>query len=1692
MPVTSFSMVLPPGTKPVLQIQSSRKTVLNQITIPLFPDSIVSLSSAANNERVFMKSRRKLFGVPIVTFEVQPLFYNRKARALQLLEELTIDIQVDGGHPLSIPIDRPLSAFQKQALKAEVLNASDVRFRVKPKPLAHSKRDWYDPTKSYVKFYIAQQGLYKIAYRALVDSLGLPAGLNPAQFQLLYKGKEIPLALHVQDSTRFQPGDYFVFYGDWNRGTDEFYNLYSDTSVYWFSYQGTGGKRLRFRKGVPGADSLVSYFWKRAHFEEDHYYYFGDNDLYIFSSDRSPGEGWIWERIYAGDTFTTTVRTNNLTRGDGPDSLVIRLRGMTSDVPNPDHHIRVYLNGTLLGDVAFDGLKQVIFRAAIPDGLLKEGSNSVRIESVGDTGASRDAVYLDWIELGYFKSYVASDNFLLANSPRGVRGKRISYQVTNFHDQNIWVYDVSDTVLIDSVQVEAYENGKYYARFSDSITCPKTYVITTATALLTPARIVRDVPSDLKNPANSADYLIVTARPFQKAAEELAAYRAQANGFRTRVVDVQDIYDQFSYGIFSPPAIRKFLKFTAENWQPPAPSYVLFFGDGTWDYKHHLKNSREKNFVPPIANPVSDNRYVAFDDTDPYVPQMFAGRLPVKTPEQAADVVEKIKQYADEPPALWKKQVTFLNGGVNDWEQNMFKAESEALIRHFVEKPPFGGVAHRIYKQSKGRLVGELRPEIMQALDNGCLWFNFMGHAGSDTWDLMIQNEDIPQLTNGNKLPFITSMTCHTARFANPFLDSFAEVFVTMAGRGAVAFWGTTGWGYIYQDNFLLNRLFKHVLHDTLLDLGQATTLARVDLWRELGDAPTNRSALDQYTLIGDPALHLNLPKKPDVAISPASLTLKPEEVTQRDSVLTVRIALENLGLFEPDSVPVRVEMETETAQLVSAKNSWAPPFGTVDTLQVPLPLSRQPGNFILRVTLDPNTQLDEFSRTNNTAEITFSVYSTEISISFPPPFSLLPETQPQLRLLVPEELPTDEAVRYDFELDTSADFRSADKISASHLEGGPLVASWRVPVALRNGLYFWRARMWTGEHSSDWVRGLFQVRSGDSSFGWGQSARTGFAGALLKNLTLTGGAFELAGDPSRAVYLEVQSAGHDDGNRAYLIVNFKVVNQHTRGINVVALDGKSGELLAPAHVYDTFASEASADSLADFIQNLPAGSVVLAGIMDDGSFHLTEKAYKALESIGSRFCRRIGFRDSWAIIGRKGAPVGTVPEKWVPVGGGYAIVRDTLLTYRMPRGSLTSPAIGPAKSWKTAEIYGGTGGPGVVFSTSVWGQRRGSTQWDSLFSAPFTGAPLSLAKISAVRYPYLRLKVHFGSLDGHRSPHLSEWHVRYTPPCDLVSRASLFSVEPDTVLEGTPVQISGPVFNIGPESSDSVAVTLLVLNNEGRPDTVAFSVLPPLHPDESDGFRATIPTAGLRGRRTAVVVLDPKNRQNELSEENNRLVLHFFVRTDTTRPLVRVQIDGREILPGDLVSKQPTIEIDVADNSFLALDDTALVTIFLDEQRQRYKENSSVLTFQSVTKADGSAARVVFTPTLDDGFHTLDVVAKDATRNLRTAHLEFRVISTFKIRDLLNFPNPTAGATDFTFTLTQPAEEVSLNIFTLSGRRIFRATDLPGEAGTNLFHWDGRDADGDPLANGVYLYKLTARRSGKTVSALGKLVVLR
>jgi len=477
-------------------------------------------------------------------------------------------------------------------------------------------------------------------------------------------------------------------------------------------------------------------------------------------------------------------------------------------------------------------------------------------------------------------------------------------------------------------------SSSYTVIFSDSSESKNKYLLFDNAGLKKPARLVLAHSADLLATDNGADYVVITHPFFSEQAQRLADYREQHNHFRTKVVTVDEIYNEFNDGIADPDAIHRFLQYAWQNWVKPAPSYLLLFGDASWDPKRNIKNADKIDYVPTLGNPVTDVLFACFDGPDDILPEMKVGRLPVENTSQAKAIVDKIMTYETTPSAAWKKQFVFINGGFNTIEQNTFVQQSNTLVREFVASPPTAGNALFINKHGQGYEEGEHRQDILDAFDAGAVWVNFIGHAGSRTWDLMFHNPDIEDLQNGPMNPFISSMTCHTGRFAEPNQTSFGENFLLLPENGAIGFWGTSGWGYSYEDYIYLRNLFPIVLQDTVHTLGDAITLTKFALWKTFGSIPHIRDLILQYNLLGDPALNLALADKPDLNIQPNDVTTEPLILNEADSIATVKVRVHNYGLIPKDSVMVSLYAAHQGKGRIQIDDiKSVAPIGFVDSL---------------------------------------------------------------------------------------------------------------------------------------------------------------------------------------------------------------------------------------------------------------------------------------------------------------------------------------------------------------------------------------------------------------------------------------------------------------------------------------------------------------------------------------------------------------------------------------------------------------------------------------------------------------------------------------------------------------------------------------------------------------------------------------
>ncbi|HUW94802.1 MAG TPA: C25 family cysteine peptidase [Anaerolineae bacterium] len=732
------------------------------------------------------------------------------------------------------------------------------------------------------KIVVEEDGVYEISYADLQDA-GWDAGsIDPRSLQMYNQGQEIAITVVGQDDGSFDMDDTVRFCG---QGLE---TKYASTNVYWLTTGTSSGRRVQDVDGHPSDPvSVAEAFSTTIRAEQDRVYW-------AAPSPSSGGDYWFWERLWAtpGSPMTVEYRINLPSLAVGTFTTTLRVAVKSRyDEPayDPDHHLRLYLNGYLVEDTTWDGEVVQLMTSDLPQSILVDGINIVQIALPGDLGVPFDAIYLDWFEINYYRTYRADGDRLAFTTDRtGVR----RFEISGFSQPDIEVYDVSQPAAVSRLVSGTIVpmDDTYTLQFQATITSSRQYLALTRDQIRGPASITLDIPSALRSPANGADYLIITHADFYAAAETLADYRA-GQGLRVTIVDIQDVYDEFSYGILKPEAIQSFLAYAYAYWQQPAPSYVLLMGDGHLDFHDNL-GIGEANFIPPYLGQVdrwlgetaSDNRYVTVSGDD-LLPDMHIGRLPVSSPSEASALVAKIIRYEQaSSPGPCKEQALFVADNAEGGDD--FAASADAIAQCL----PASFEADRVYYGVTHTVPSEATDAIIRNINEGRLLVNYVGHGAVQFWaaEHLFEINNISTLTNTDALPLILSWTCYDGLFDYPGYPSLGESIIRAQGRGAVASWSPSGLGLPAAHEILAGGFYRAVFTDGLHLLGPATTQAKLSLWAQ---APEFQELIDTYLLLGDPATELALPRPRLSIVKTASA-----DVVQPGDLLTYTIFYSNTG----------------------------------------------------------------------------------------------------------------------------------------------------------------------------------------------------------------------------------------------------------------------------------------------------------------------------------------------------------------------------------------------------------------------------------------------------------------------------------------------------------------------------------------------------------------------------------------------------------------------------------------------------------------------------------------------------------------------------------------------------------------------------------------------------------------------------
>jgi len=741
-------------------------------------------------------------------------------------------------------------------------------------------------TGKWYKLSVWNTGIHRITFEDL-EAIGINAAqIAPDSIRLFGNGggmlpesnaafrvddlRENPVVVHDGGDGHFDPGDYFLFYGE---SADKWYfdtisktyshskNLYSDSTYYFMTFNRGFGKRI---SPIASVDSAPQYIARRF---DDHRYHDIDEKNLIRSG-----------RIWFGETFDNSKYSYDFPfYFPGRDSTVaVKLKSyLAARCPVTSRFI-----------ISFDGIVtdsvQVEYIDLSSIGEFAKSKTRVTVFSPSSSGFSINLRYnlptsnaLGW--LNYLE--IVCQRFLSFTGPQMPfrssnsvgKGWVTEFRVKNMNS-GITIWDVTDPGEIRSVDGILEDNLFTYRLPTDNL---REFIAFDGTEFF-PVRYAGTVQNQNLHSLDPATLVIVTNPLFKTLADELADFHRQENNMNVRVVPTDEIYTEFGCGQKDPTAIRDFIKMLYDRGQPDnPPRYLLLFGDGSYDPKDRVPGNN--NMIPTyqsieslkfLGTYVCEDYFGIMGDNEGQDAngsiEIGVGRFPVSTTEDARIMVDKIKHYALKTDSImtdWRNTITFV---ADNEDNNLHFKQAEESSGIVTKKYPLFNVnkiyldAYPLVKIPAGYRFPEVNKAISQAISKGTLLINYTGHGGESGWsyEQVLTFADIETWKNKNELPVFVTATCEFSRFDNPERFTAGEMVILHPDGGAIAMYSTTRLALSSSNQHLDTSFFRH-----LMDRQDGEYVTMGDLIRISKNNNNNNNNIRNFALLGDPAQKIAFPK---------------------------------------------------------------------------------------------------------------------------------------------------------------------------------------------------------------------------------------------------------------------------------------------------------------------------------------------------------------------------------------------------------------------------------------------------------------------------------------------------------------------------------------------------------------------------------------------------------------------------------------------------------------------------------------------------------------------------------------------------------------------------------------------------------------------------------------------------------------
>jgi len=836
-----------------LPLNDAEKAILKQVNFP----------STIQFKTELMTERHK----PVAMFSMLPFATDPETGIAAKIGSFTINLKVNQG---------------KQYKSSRTYASSSVL----------ATGDWF-------KMYVGESGIYKVTYEELKNMGVNVTGLNPDMIRVFGNGgallNEAAGTPRPDDLTEnaievvtavpgiFSKGDYLLFYGEGTRTwamnpfsgrMEHTSHYYADEACYFITTGPVAGKRVTLQTPpTETPDYQTAEFTQYAVYEED--------NINLIKS----GRKWFANKL---DYYT---RTFNLPDYSFPDMILsepVSLRYSFAGRATVQMSYSIIVNNETVATNTMAGItgSNDFARELVTSATYPASGNLLKIQVKLNPPNTTALGWLDFVAVNVRSNLHFNGGQLAFRDPRTVAPGRISRFTLNSSTSKLTLWDVSDPLAVTSVPYTV--NGQNCSFVLPTSTL-REVVAFDGTHYMS-VRPGERVANQNLHAIAPHDMIILTHPDFTVQAERLAALHNAKGDVSAVVVQLPQVYNEFSSGIQDITAIRDFMKMLYDrDTLTQQPQYLLLFGNASYDVKNRISNNscfiptwQSDNSIRPVASFCTDDYFGLLDDGDGAnqttgLIDVITGRLPVRTQAQADVAVHKIETYLANGSELqgdWRNSMLLI---ADDQNKNLHLEQAEGLAEKLdVEHPVYNldKIYFDAYTQQStpgGSRYPDVNREIVTRVEKGALLVNYVGHGGEVGWadERVLEITDINSWTNFDRMGMFFTATCEFSRFDDPGLLSAGEqVFLNPEG-GAMSLITTTRLAFASY-NAALNLSFI----DTVINAGQGVYPTLGDVLRYTKNDNQLSANNRHMTLFGDPAMQLPYPKYQVVTTAASSDTL--------------------------------------------------------------------------------------------------------------------------------------------------------------------------------------------------------------------------------------------------------------------------------------------------------------------------------------------------------------------------------------------------------------------------------------------------------------------------------------------------------------------------------------------------------------------------------------------------------------------------------------------------------------------------------------------------------------------------------------------------------------------------------------------------------------------------------------------------